>query len=105
VLPEVLQNLLFQQGQIGDVIFLAGGAIALAVVARRKSGRDARLQVPAYVAALAVVQTAIIWLSVGTELDRLGMVPAVEIRIAFWAIAAFSLDRVLTRSEAQVTTS
>jgi hypothetical protein len=95
VLPEVIQNLLFQQGQIGDVILLAIGAAGLTVVARRKTGRDARLVIPTLVVALALLQTGVIWLSAATELDRLGMMPAVATRIALWTIVACSLDRLV----------
>jgi hypothetical protein len=95
VLPEVVQDLLFQQGQIGDVIALAAAASGLAIMSRRKTGHDERLTIPAWALALALVQTAIIWVSAVTELDRLGMVPAVTIRIALWTIVACSLDRLL----------
>ncbi len=95
VLPQVVQDVMFEQGQIGDVLVLAVGAGALTIVARRRTGRDHRLLVPAFVLGLGIVQTALVWLTEATELDRLSMVPAVEIRIALWTVVACSLDRLL----------
>ncbi|MDP9223685.1 MAG: hypothetical protein M3P18_07475, partial [Actinomycetota bacterium] len=97
-LPAVVQGLLFEQGQIGDVLTLAALAIGLALAAWRRFGPDPRLWVPVLVAASAIPQGYLVWLGGGEavgELDRLSIVIAVSLRIALWIIAAFALDRIV----------
>jgi hypothetical protein len=96
VLPSVVKNLLFDQGQFGDVLTLAVIAIGLAVFTTRRWGLDNRLLVPAVVVALVVPEGYILWLSGGEavgELDRLSMVTAVSVRIGLWILLAVGVDR------------
>jgi hypothetical protein len=95
VLPRVVQDLLFEQGQIGDVLLLGGVAIALAVVAWRRHGRDRRLLVPAVVLLTVVPHIFVVWLGSATELDRHALIIAVSLRIALWIVLACALDRLL----------
>lgn len=96
VLPLVLSELLFEQGQIGDVIALGAAAAALFVLARRRSGRDDRQWIPMLLLASVVPQGYFVWLLGGVgELDRLSIVAAVSCRIALWLIAGLALDHYL----------
>jgi hypothetical protein len=95
VLPRVVQDLLFEQGQIGDVLLLGGVAIALAVVAWGRHGWDRRLLVPVVVLATVVPHVFVVWLGSATELDRHALIIAVSLRIALWLIAACAVDALL----------
>jgi hypothetical protein len=98
VLPSVVDSLLFDQGEIGDVLALLLGGAALALYARRHHGRDARLTVPVLVALGSVPLGYIVWLSGGEavgEIDRLSIVTAVLVRVGLWLVLGFSVDRAL----------
>jgi len=82
LLPIVVQQLMFQQGQIGDVVALAIGAFALLYLAWRRHGWDSAVTVPLLVAATALPQAYVLWLSDAVELDRIAVVLAVSLRIA-----------------------
>ena len=97
VLPRVIEDLLFQQGQIGDLLLLAGGAFALVIVAWRRYGWDRRLWVPALIVASVIPHAYIVWLGSATEIDRHGLVVAASVRIALWIAVALALDRLLSR--------
>jgi hypothetical protein len=96
VLPSVLENVWFEQGQIGDVIALAVLAVGVTVAAWRRSGRDARLVVPACTVGLVLIHHYFVWLtSAPPELDRQAMTQAVALRIALWIGLACGVDRLL----------
>ncbi len=98
VLPSVVQNLLFQQGQIGDVLALAAITCWLTIRAWRRFGPDRRLWVPALLAVSAIPQAYAVWLSGGGadgELDRLSMILAVSLRVGLWIVLALAVDRLL----------
>lgn|GEM_PF-1168087 len=97
VLPPVIQETLFEQGQIGDVIALAALAIASTWIAWRRKGRDHRLWIPALITLSVVPQGYVAWIGGGVgELDRISIVVAVSARIGLWIIAGLSLDRILS---------
>jgi len=103
VLPTVVQELLWDQGQIGDVLTLAGIAFGLAFLAWKRWGPDRRVVVPVLLAALAIPQGYLVWLGGGEavgELDRLSMVTAVSLRIGLWLLLAFAADRFMTERHA-----
>jgi hypothetical protein len=98
VVPSFVAGVLFNQGQFGDVLTLAILALGAMVAAVRRLGRDPRLTLPLVIAALAVPEGYILWLSGGEatgELDRLSMVTAVSVRIGLWILLAVGLDRLL----------
>ncbi len=98
VLPTVADQLLFDQGNPGVLILLTLGSAALIVVGRRRSGRDARLLVPALVALSAIPQGYLTWLAGGNavgELDRLSMIAAVCAHTGLWITFAVALDNVV----------
>lgn len=100
VLPSVIENLLFEQGQIGDVFALGVAAIGLALLTVRRSGSDARFAVPAVAVLLAIPEGYILWLSGGEttgELDRLSIVTAVSLRIGLWVMLAVAVDRLMVQ--------
>ena len=102
VLPAVIEELLFQQGQFGDVLALASVGGLLLVVARRYRRRDSRLWVPGMLAASVIPQVYLVFLTGGVgELDRLAMPVAVSARIALWLIVGFAADRILSERDAQ----
>jgi hypothetical protein len=99
VLPSLVEQLLFDQGQIGALILLAAAGIGLTWLGWKRFGPDRRLLVPALVAASAIPQGYIVWLSGGEathELDRLSMVTAVSVRVGLWLLLAIALDRLAT---------
>jgi len=95
VLPSVIQDLLFQQGQIGDVLLLAVGAFGLAWVARRKLGSDSRMWVPFIAIAFAIAQGYLVWFAGDAEIDRHAIVLATTARIGLWIVAGYALDRLI----------
>jgi hypothetical protein len=96
VVPSVIQDLWFEQGQIGDVILLAVLAVGANVVAWRRMGRDGRLVVPACVVGLVLLHHYFLWLtSAPPELDRQSITQAVALRIALWIGLACGVDRLL----------
>jgi hypothetical protein len=97
VLPRVIEDLLFEQGQIGDLLLLAGGTFALILVAWRRRPWDHRLVVPALVIASVIPHAYIVWLGSATEIDRHALMVASSARIALWIAAAFALDRIITK--------
>jgi len=92
VLPSAIQDLLFQQGQIGDVLLLAFGAFGVAWVARSKLGPASRMWVQFITIALAIAQ-GYQCLAGNAEIDRHAIVLAVTARIGLWMVAAYALDR------------
>jgi hypothetical protein len=96
VLPSLVQQVLFDQGQVGDLIVVTALAGILSWLGWRRLGRDRRFIVPALVAASAVPQGYLTWLSGGEttgELDRLSMVTAVSVRVGLWIVLAIAIDR------------
>jgi hypothetical protein len=99
VLPTVVQQLFWDQGQIGDVLVLAGFAFGLAYLVSKRWGFDRRFLLPLLVAVLAMPQGYVVWLGGGEavgELDRLSMVTAASVRIGLWLLLAFAADRYVT---------
>jgi len=97
VLPTVVEELVFQQGQAGDVLTLAGLTAAAVALARRRHGADRRRWLPGTVALSAIPQGYFVWLGGGEgELDRLSMVLAVSVRVGLWMTLAFAVDGLLT---------
>lgn len=97
LLPTLVEELLFQRGQAGDVLALVAGSVAAAIAAWRRHGRDRRLLIAGLLVASAIPQGYVIWITGGVgELDRLSMVVAVTVRIGGWLLLAFALDRLLT---------
>jgi hypothetical protein len=102
VLPSVVDKLLFDQGEIGDVLVLAALGVFLTAFAWRRFGPDRRIILPAIVAASAVPQGYLVWLAGGEavgELDRLSIVTAVSLRVGLWILLALAADR-LFRAQA-----
>ncbi|MGN6473962.1 MAG: hypothetical protein ACTHK4_10005 [Mycobacteriales bacterium] len=95
LVPDPISGLLFEQGQIGDVIALGLLAAWLAVFARRRRVLDTRAGVPLTALALCVPEIYIIWLADPIELDRHAVVLAVVVRIALWCLAAVAADGLL----------
>jgi hypothetical protein len=96
VLPAVVQGLLFEQGQAGDVLLLAFAAFGFAWAARGKFGRDRRMLIPVIVTLLVIPEGYLVWLTGGDgELDRHSISMAVAVRIGLWIILALALDRFL----------
>jgi hypothetical protein len=94
VLPQPIEELLFEQGQIGDLIVLALFAVGVNVIAWRRFGRDRRLLVPVWTVVLVFVHHYFLWLTTGPpELDRLAIAQAVAIRIGLWIALACGVDR------------
>jgi hypothetical protein len=105
VLPSVVQQFLFNQGEIGELLLLAGLGGALAWIGWRRFGRDRRLLVPALVALSAIPQAYVVWLSGGEathELDRLSITTAVSVRIGLWVLLAVAADRLLASRDRTV---
>ena len=98
VLPRVIEDLLFEQGQIGDLLLLAGGAFALAFVAWRRHGWDRRLLLPMLIVASVIPHAYLVWLGSATEIDRHALIVAISARIALWITAALALDRILVQT-------
>jgi hypothetical protein len=99
VLPTVVQQLFWDEGQIGDVLVLAAVALGLAYAVWKRWGFDRRFILPLLLAALAIPQGYLVWLGGGEavgELDRLSMVTAVSLRIGLWLLLAFAVDRYVT---------
>jgi Kef-type K+ transport system membrane component KefB len=96
--------LLFGQGQIASLFVLAGLSAGLALFGWKRFGRDPRFTVAGLVAASAVPQGYVVWLSGGEtthELDRLSIVTAVSVRIGLWIVLAVAVDRlVVARTKA-----
>ena len=96
VLPAVVEGLLFEQGQAGDVLLLAFTAFGLAWVAREKFGRDRRMLIPIIVTLLVIPDGYLVWLTGGDgELDRHSITMAVSVRVGLWIILALALDRLI----------
>lgn len=96
VLPALVQELLFEQGQAGDVLTLAFAAFGLAWAAREKLGRDRRMLIPIIVTLLVIPDGYLVWLTGGdAEVDRHSITMAVSVRIGLWIILALALDRIL----------
>jgi hypothetical protein len=96
VLPSVVEDFLFEQGQIGNLLALAAGAVTCALLVRRR-GKDRRLVLPALVALSAVPWGYLVWLTGGVgEVDRLSVVLAVAARIGLWLLLGFALDHLVT---------
>ncbi len=96
LLPSVVDRLLFDQGEIGDLLLLSAAAAGLFWVGRSRLGDRGVLIVPALVVASAVPQGYLVWLAGGEavgELDRLSMVTAVSVRIGLWILVALAADR------------
>ncbi len=100
VLPSPIEDLLFDPGNPGDVLLLAGIAGAAAFLAHRRRGRDRRLVVPIFVALSTIPHGYVVyWLGAVGEQDRLAIVLAVAVRVALWSVLAFSLDRIVTHPD------
>lgn len=95
VVPTIVEDVLFNQGQFGDVLTLAVAAFALMIFSLRRFGRDRRFVVPLVAVLLAIPEGYVVWLSGPGEIDRLSMVTAVSVRIGLWAMLAVGIDRVL----------
>lgn len=101
VIPAELTNLLFEQGQIGDVLVLAVGTALVYLASRRRYGRDRRLVVPGLFLLSVIPQGYLVWIEGGVgELDRLSIVTAVTARISLWTIAALCADRLVAAPSA-----
>jgi hypothetical protein len=103
VLPSVVQQFLFDQGQIGALLVLAVLGGGLAWLGWRRFGRDQRLVVPVFVTLSAIPQAYIVWLSGGEathELDRLSITTAVSVRIGLWVLLAVAADRFVVSRDA-----
>jgi len=104
VVPTPVDWFLWDAGQIGVLLLLAGAGAALVVAVRKRSGWDTRLTVPAFVALSSIPQAYIVWLSGGEathEIDRLSMVTGVSVRVGLWCFVAFALDRWLSLRTAE----
>jgi hypothetical protein len=100
LLPSVLDQLLFDQGEVGDLLLVLGLTGAFGIAAWRRWGPDRRVTVPVIAALLVLPQAYAVWLSGGEavgELDRLSIVNAVQVRIALWILLALALDRFAAR--------
>jgi len=98
VLPSVIDRLLFDQGEIGDVLALLIASVALAVYGRRRYGPDSRLVVPAVLVLGAIPFAYLVWLAGGEavfELDRLSIITATELRVGLWIALFLGIDRVV----------
>ncbi len=103
ILPSVIEELLFEQGQIGDVTLLAFCAFGLAYVARRRYGRDPRMGLVMIIALSAIPQGFLVWLGGGDgETDRHAIVLAVTLRVGLWIVAGLALDRILRSRRAEL---
>ncbi|HWB67201.1 MAG TPA: hypothetical protein VG708_10280, partial [Mycobacteriales bacterium] len=100
LLPEPVQALLFEQGQIGDVLALGLLTLALVGLAWRRRRLDSRMVVPAVALVCCVPEVFLVWLADPIELDRHAVVLAVALRIALWVLAAVAADQLLQRKSA-----
>ncbi len=98
LLPSVVDRLLFDQGEVGDILMLGAVAAGLLWVGRRRKDDLGHLLLPALLVASAVPQGYLVWLAGGEavgELDRLSMVTAVSLRIGLWIMVGLAADRAL----------
>jgi len=103
VLPSVVDRILFDQGEIGDILVVLGVGLTITVGAWRRFGPDPRVAVPAVAAVFVIPQAYAVWLSGGEavgELDRLSIVNAVQLRVALWILLALAVDRFAVRRSA-----
>ncbi|MEI8105401.1 MAG: hypothetical protein WCH31_06135 [Actinomycetes bacterium] len=103
VVPSVVERLLFDQGQFGEIFALIALGAGLTVLSSRRFGRDARILVPVLVAASSIPQAYIVWLGGGEttgELDRQSLTLAVSLRISLWIVIACALDRLASARRA-----
>jgi hypothetical protein len=99
--PDFVSAMLFEQGQIGDLVVLVACAIAVVVASWRRSGWDRRLWVPVLVVLSAIPQGYFLsWFGGVGELDRLSIVLATSIRIGLWVTVAIGLDSLVTNAAA-----
>lgn len=104
ILPSPIDDFLFDQGNVGLLLLLAGFAAGLTWTQWKRGGWDRRWTVPLLLVVSALPQAYVIWLSGGEtthEIDRLSMITAVSLRVGVWVLVAVALDRLLTlrRSE------
>lgn len=79
VIPEVVEQILFEPGGTGTVLTAMVAVVGLSLVRRRR--RDRRWAVPLALVAISVVSLIVAWHGATPELGRLAIVAAVALRL------------------------
>jgi hypothetical protein len=98
VIPEPLDDLLFDPGGTGAVLVAIIAVLAATAYQWRGSGWDQRWLVPLLLVVLQWPALTVVWHASTAELGRLALISAVALRIGLLAQAAFLLDDWLARS-------
>lgn len=92
VLPALVEELLFEPGQAGLVVFALAATLVLTVVAWRRRGPERRWLVPLVALAVQWPALTVVWHASTAELGRLALPSALVIRVALVVQLALLLD-------------
>ncbi|MGH9273400.1 MAG: hypothetical protein ACRDZU_02035 [Acidimicrobiales bacterium] len=92
VLPEPIEDLLFQPGSAGTLVFALAGVLVLTVRRWRRHGADPRWLVPVLAVALQWPALTVVWHASVAELGRLALPCAVVLRVGILLQLALLAD-------------
>jgi hypothetical protein len=93
VIPEPIEDLLFQPGSAGTIVFALVGLLLLTTRSWRRDGPDPRWLVPVVALALQWPALTVVWHASVAELGRLALPSVVIIRVAILLQFALLVDR------------
>lgn len=97
VIPEVVEQVLFQPGGTGTVVTALVAVVGLSLVRRRR--RDRRWAVPLALVGISLVSMIVAWHGATPELGRLAIVAAVALRVGLILQLAFLAEDHLLRRQ------
>jgi len=93
VIPEPVEDILFEPGSAGTIVFALAGLLAITVRSWWRNGFDRRWLVPLLTLVLQWPALTVVWHASVAELGRLALPSVVIVRAALLLQAALLLDR------------